>query len=487
MSAVNKALLCMVAFGCGAPVPAHSVTTAALSSPVGGVANVCDYGAISDDGIDDRPAFKAAIDSGAAEVYVPNGNYLLGGEPGHFWAIHLATPGVRLRGESRTGVVLQEAPGAIDSVMLIEINADNVTVENMTLEGDASHQTASSKQQRHGIRFKQAAHGAVRGVTSRNFTGDGFYVYLGADDVTMEDVTASGNQRNGVTLGGNTTGGTFVNSQFVGNGAEQFDSEGGTTINNVTIYGCTLDGLGASQDFVLTMTGSTSTAMSSGWTVTNNIVNGPVLALFIRNVVYAYNTGTNPTAWPSVDIYHVVDNITIAHNDLRMTGPPSFSAGAIIWSVGTDTAQCPGKVTIENNTLSTTAPAYGVTAICNRDITIANNLITGAGGTGSAVYVRSTRVTDPVVSAVITHNKISGFTGGYGVRFGGNGDARINRAEITGNSFTGGLAAMYLDTGDHAARDIIEAFNTLSPGLAKVASPPPVAASILNGTRWTMP
>ncbi len=456
---------------------------------MGSIANVRDFGAIPDDDIDDRPAFKAAIDSGAIEVYVPNGTYLLGQEPGRFWSLHLATPALRLRGESRGGVVLQETAGIGDSVQLIEINAPDVTVESMTLEGDRDHQTVSLHQQRHGLRCKGAARCTVKDVTSQHFTGDGFYVYLESNDVSFSNVTATGNQRNGITLGGSTTGGTFVNSLFVGNEAEQFDSEGGGPPGKVVIYGCTLDGLGASRDFVLTMTGSTSTSMSSGWNVTHNIVNGPVLGLFVKDLVYAYNTGVNPTPWPSIDLYHVVDDVTIAHNDLRMTAAPSFSAGAMVWSVGTDVAQCPGKVTIEDNTLTLTAPGFGITAICNRDLTIANNVITGAGGTGSGVYVRSTRPTDPVVSAVITHNTISGFTGGYGVQFGGNGPgAWILHAEITGNSFTGGRAGMYLDAGDHAARDVIEAFNTVAPGLPKISDPPIGAASVaIFGTRWTMP
>jgi hypothetical protein len=339
----------------------------------------------------------------------------------------------------------------------------------------------------------------LRHVTSQNFTGDGFYIYDGSDDATVYDVLSTRNDRNGLTLGGSTNITTVTKSQFLGNKAEQFDSEGGAQggpINHVTLVSNVFDAQGASDDFVLTMTGSSASVRSSFWTVTDNTVNGSALAVWITDVVYTRNQGVNPSSKPAIYVYRFSDRIRIANNVLADTGPAAFDAGAIVYIVGTDPGQAPGGVVVEDNVLSTVQSAIGVSAICARDVEIINNTITGAGiqrASEAGLFVRATRVDEPVQSIILQRNTISNF-GNYGVLLGGNGAAQIKKVDITGNTFSDTSAvatmrtALNLNDGLNEALDVTVGSNTLSGGTTTLLINPPVGTpGAIGGTRWLTP
>lgn len=459
--------------------------------------NVRDFGAVGDGIADDRAAFQAAIDAaaGAEPVHIPNGTYQIGHAAGSFWCLRLAADRTTLRGESQDGVILREAPLVPDSVQLVEVNAADVTIERLTLDGNRPMQSVSPKQQRHGIRCKLAPRCTVRDVVSHDFTGDGLYFYDGSDDALVTGVVCGGNQRNGLTLGGRTRGGVFRNSEFLGNGAQQFDSEGGSPIDGVTITGCRFDALGVSDDYVLTMTGHTATTRSRGWTVTHNIVSGPALAVYMDDLVYAYNTGVNPTTKPSLVIYRACDRILAHANKLNATGRGAFDAAAAVWIVGTGLGQSPGGVILSRNEIRT-ASGNGISAVCCRDLAVRGNTIIG-GGTPAAwstgLWVRTTRDDEPVRAVEVRGNRIENF-GDCGVMVGGNGAARILLLDISDNVFADAsdvasmTAALCLDSGDdHPVIDARQCDNAISGGTRMLVRRPPSGVAQPwggDGNRW---
>jgi hypothetical protein len=471
--------------------PAHALAASAV--------NVRDFGATGNGVTDDRVAVQAALDAGAGhEVYFPAGTYLMSHQPGAFWCIKVAA-GTQLLGADRAGTKLIMAPGQPASVPLIRVeDAPDVTISTMTLDGAKATQTVDP--QRHGVFTKHSPRLSLRHVTAQNFSGDGFYIYDGSDDATAQDVRSTGNDRNGLTLGGGTDTTTVVKSQFVGNKAEQFDSEGGPQggpINHVTLIGNVFDAQGASDDYVLTMTGSSASVRSASWTVTDNTVNGAALALWITDVVYARNHGVNPSTKPALYVYRTSDRIRISNNTLADTGPASFDAGGIIYIVSTNVGQSPDNVVVEDNTLSTTQPANGVTALGVRDVQIVHNTITGAGAARTSeagVFVRTTHVDEPVEHVIVQRNTIANF-GNYGVLLGGNGAAQIKRVEITGNAFRDTsvvptmVTALNLNEGSfNQALDVTVGSNTLSGGTTTLLVHPPAGvAGAIDGTRWKIP
>src|ERR1043165_514117 len=292
-------LFTAVAIGAGllwnACAPTPQVRSVSRVDSALSLVNVRDLGAVGDGKTDDRAALQAALDApGPHVVYLPNGTYLVSQAPRSYWSL-VARPRTQIVGESRD-TVIKLAPDAGVSVQLLEVlEAPDVTVTNLTLDGAKDDQSVLDTdhrpdQHRANLFAKQSPRLTLLSVTSRNATGDGVEIYDGSDDSVVVDLLATGNLRNGLTLGGGTTGGTFVSSQFVGNGAQQFDSEG-APVHNVTIRGCLFDGRRVSDDFVLTMTGMGADQMSHGWTVTDNVVNGGGLLVWISDVVSARSSG----------------------------------------------------------------------------------------------------------------------------------------------------------------------------------------------------
>jgi hypothetical protein len=152
-------------------------------------------------------------------------------------------------------------------------------------------------------------------------------------------------------------------------------------------------------------------------------------------------------------------------------------------------------VVVEDNVLSTVQSAIGVTAVCARDVAILHNTITGAGiqrASEAGVFVRTTRVDEPVQSVLLQRNTISNF-GSYGVFLGGNGAAQINKVDITGNTFSDTSAvatmrtALNLNDGLNEALDVTVGSNTLSGGTTTLLiNPPAGTAGAINGTRWVV-
>lgn len=463
--------------------------------------NVRDFGATGNGVTDDRVAIQAALDAGAGhEVYFPAGTYVVSQLPGDFSCVRVS-PGTQILGESRTGTKLIMAAGVAASVQLIRVeNAPDVTISTITLDGAKSRQSVDP--QRHGVFTKNSPRLSLRHVTAQNFTGDGFYIYAGSDDAMVYDVLATSNDRNGLTLGGTTDITTVVKSQFLGNKAEQFDAEaginGGST-NHVTLVGNVFDAQGANdnKDYVLTMTGATSTTRSSYWTVTDNTVNGAALILWITDVVYARNHGVNPSTLPAVVVYRNSDRIRIANNTLSDTGTTTFDTGGIVHILGAET-QPVGSVIVEDNTLSTVPSAWGVVAISAREVKILNNTVIGAGHlvlNEAGVFVRAVRDAEPVENVVVRGNAIRNF-GNYGVILGGNVTPKIRKVDITGNTFadTSAVAtmriALNLNDGDNEALDVTVSANALSGGTTTLLDPahlPGGTAGPINGTQWVIP
>ncbi len=449
--------------------------------------NIKSYGAVGDGVSDDRAAIQSAINAAtpADPVWVPTGIYRVGQAAGEF-ACLLAKPGIQILGESRTGSIIRAADGLGPSCSVLRIeDAPDVVLRDLTIDGNRAGQDVN--QWRHGAFVKRSPRLSVCAVTFVGAGGDGIEIYDGSDDAIVTDVLCTANTRNGLTLGGGTTGGVFYRSQFTLNGAEQFDCEGGP-VHHVTIRGCLFDAEGASEDHVLTMTGSGAGdgARSRGWVVVDNVVNGSALILWIDDVIYARNTGINPTVLPSVYVYRRCENIRIAGNVLHTTAPAAFDAGALVHVLAASSpGQASAGVRIEGNALTTTASATGISAIGARDILIADNKVRGGGG-GIGMFVRAILPSVPTESVIIERNSIIGFSD-HGLYLGGNGVppevARILNTEIVGNTFD---RPLMLGDDNNTAMTVTVADNGYDgPGHLVTRAPGGAPESWATGTRWT--
>jgi hypothetical protein len=109
------------------------------------------------------------------------------------------------------------------------------------------------------------------------------------------------------------------------------------------------------------------------------------------------------------------------------------------------------------------------------------------------MFIRTTRVEEPMESVIVQRNTISNFAN-YGLGLGGNGAAVIRKVDITGNTFSDTspvptmLTALFLNDGLNEALDVTVGSNTLSGGTTTLITHPPGGTpTAISGTRWVMP
>ncbi|WP_257307382.1 right-handed parallel beta-helix repeat-containing protein [Geothrix campi] len=213
------------------PKPTSSQTVNVKDAP---------YNAKGDGITNDTAALQKAVDAMAGTggtVSVPAGTYLVD-----------ALTSLQLRSGMTlsldTGAILKAIPNGSSNYIILRISGvSNVNVVGGTLLGDRTTHTGTSGEQGMGLRITGSAqHIAVVGVTSKECWGDGFAI-SGASDVTLCNVLADHNRRQGLSI---TSGNGLVvkNSSFTNNRGTipedglDIEPNSGETVNNVLITAC---------------------------------------------------------------------------------------------------------------------------------------------------------------------------------------------------------------------------------------------------------
>lgn len=382
-------------------------------------------------GTDSRVEIQALLDATPAggTLTLPDGEYPVSRAGSMYYALHVPA-GVTVRGSGAT--VIKQASGTAASVRVFQMDGAGATLERLTIDGNYAAQTVD--EHRAGV-FITAADVTVRDLISRNFTGDGVYVYTGADRAFIDRVTATGNQRNGITIAGGT-GVTVVGGLYTGNLAQQVDSEPGTpnTVDDVTIANVTIDA-GASTDYALTISGSSAAYKSTGWRVTGCVITGGINVVWADDVFVASNTITLPYA-KALRVYRTSSRITIARNTIYQTNA-ALRYPSAIFVVGTGTDSAPADVLITGNSIFCNAPSsLGIRLEGILSASVVDNVLVGADSafaSASGVYVRTTNISQPIALVTILGNSIIGF-GQRGVDIRGNLTATITKLRIIGNA-----------------------------------------------------
>ena len=443
-------LLAGVVFGCGSS-GGEAVAVASLSGSV----SVTDFGAVCDGTANDQVAIQNALNSGAAEVVIPLGTCVL----------EMATipAGVTLRGTNRDGSVLLQVAGARVAIRLLYPGA-NSTVQDLTLDGNTAHQSVN--EHRSGTFVANAAGVVVRRVTSRHFTGDGFYTYNHSDNFVYDDVLAENNDRNGITLGGGTTGGEIKSSTFRNNKFQQIDEEGAASFGENIHDNVIGPGFG---DFAAAISGESATARSADQQWHDNTILGGINVVWADRIQIQHNVITNSTPQPGIRLWRTTVDVTIYDNTITMTALSGQTAG--IFAAGTGVGSSSTNAVIKHNTITVVSDptAWGVRADGAVSVTVDDNTMKGAGVSSagySGVEVRATSGTEDFQLADIRNNWIANW-GNFCVLASGNGTARLDVLDVSYNTCSdtaGSMPIAYvLDSdGTHAAKDIRVAGTTLA-------------------------
>jgi Pectate lyase superfamily protein len=152
---------------------------------------VTEYGATANDATDDREALQKAINE-CEVVHVPAGRYFVSAPKNAFFNLNLPA-GRSLVGAGRAATTLLQAEGAGPSVRLLLASGANVTISDLTLDGQKAIQSVD--EHRAGVFATEAPGLVLRNLKSQNSSGDGFFIFKGSNDATVENVIAVDNER----------------------------------------------------------------------------------------------------------------------------------------------------------------------------------------------------------------------------------------------------------------------------------------------------
>ncbi|SJM92922.1 right-handed parallel beta-helix repeat-containing protein [Crenothrix polyspora] len=342
----------------------------------------------------DTPLISKLIAVGAGErVQLPAGTCSIRGS--------LYIPAyTTLTGVSGGLTTLVQADGAGGSERLLYTAGDNVTIEHLVLDGNRANQTPD--EHRAGV-FVQHANTTIRHVRSRNFTGDGFYLYKDAINTTITYVRAHDNGRDGIALTG-AIGANVSHSQFYDNDADQIDVEPGKgqKVGNLKfdyiIAGAAGQKLtGAAIVFAGRPLGEKG-LLANNLVLSNSLVYGSIRVVYTVNAIVRNNVIANTSDMPALQVYRfnsgaLVTNNTISQLENKVAWPTAVEV------VGTSSVDASTKTIIKNNRIKVAgANGLGVYAAGISDVAITGNSIQGAGKPSierSGVLLRATLANYP--------------------------------------------------------------------------------------------
>ncbi len=409
-----------------------------------------DFGAHGDGIADDRAAIQAAINSASAGDEVVLGLYAhsiyLVGNADASSCINI-TAGVMLSGRPGSEARLLAAPGIPGGVRIVDINAPDVTVSNLTLDGNKANQPAPTEHM-HGL-MTRGARTRLIGVTATSCCGDGLYAYNGAFDLSVSECEVTLCDRHGFTLSGTWSRGTIVGNRFSNNRVNQIHTEAGL-INDIVMHG-NRAWKDSATDYMVTVGGIGPAQRSRRWEIFDNQFAGGILVAWAEDVEIYRNKSNNTSVRPCVAVQRTCRNIRIAQNDFVMTQTTDPATGVI---AVTGTAEGgPERVIVEDNHLTALGHPHSFGVRCEGAVSVQvmNNCIDGPGMSvastpdshgsmgGAGVYARATSPDRKFASMLILNNRIRDF-GSFGVSIMGNGTAEMTRLDVIGNVFDDGIA-----------------------------------------------
>ena len=325
--------------------------------------NVKSYGAtgngVTDDSNAIRSAIAAAVAAGGGTVYFPDGTYVIsqnGSSPSGGYCL-LLSASVSLLGQSTTGTVLFLAANQHVAVRPIEITGTNLSISNLSINGNGGNQTEfpDAGLHRAGIFTQGASWITIQNVISENNSGDGINLFgetaFPTSNIYILNCQFINNQRTGMAPGGNNVQNvTIIGCTFTGNEQSQFEAEMDAVppgLVNFLMDSCELTDT-TDETLQISGGGIESTTIASG-------SNGQTLPFA---TIFAASTADFPTEG-IIQVTTSTGIQTVSYTSITGGATPSFNGCA----GGTGTMSTGNTITIE--------------CLC-ANITIRNTVINGS-------------------------------------------------------------------------------------------------------------
>ncbi|HEU4403908.1 MAG TPA: right-handed parallel beta-helix repeat-containing protein [Polyangiaceae bacterium] len=489
--ALGSMLACAAA---GAPAdetrPEAGAAARALSTPASGCFAPEAYGAVPDDGLDDRPAAQLAIDAAAAagggRVCFGAGRFTLtrapAGSYNRFAALSTHSPHIEIQGAG-PGTVLEVVGDQAKAdlwVIALDPGARDITIRDLTIDTSA---TSNTSEQFHaieigsglgtgpvedvridhvGFRHPEPADGSRKGDCLRLV---GATPASAVRRVTVIGGTFTSCARSGIAIQRNVFDLIVQGNQFTHASDQDIDSEPsggpGDLNGSIAIVGNVFrdDPAVAQGDWSVTV-GGIGGPMARV-VVANNVFEGRGLASYRASDVTVTGNAFDATmesGYGVIEVGNVADRVSVAGNAVRRRG----AAGPLLRAVHHSGAFAT-NLAVTGNVFVNDTPGGGIVMESVQDVSVSDNDFRWnvAAPAAPGIYLRST--IRPADGVMIAGNRLAGDLLAA-VFFGAT--QPFQQVSLVGNMHRGAGLALRCDTspGGGYAQPIVYAANNWAGG-----------------------
>jgi hypothetical protein len=471
--------------------PFVAMAAVAAGTGPGGCFDPAHFGAIPNDGIDDRPAIQMAIDAAAASgrgrVCLGAGRWTLTRAPtgsyDRFAALSIHSPQIELQGAG-PGTVLEVVgnQGMGDLwVIALDPGASDISIRDLTID---TSETFNNSEQFHAIEIGSGiGTGPVEdvridhvvfnhpGSTDGTRKGDCLRMVGNTPESAVRRVTVIGSSftacaRSGIAIQRNVFDLIVQGNQFTQSSDQDIDSEPSGGVND----------LNGSISIVGNVFHDNPAASQGDWSVTIGGIGGPMARVVVANNIFDgrgidfYRASdvtlsgnsfdaTMKTGYGVVEIENVAERVSISGNTIRRRGSQGDSIRVIHHS-----GAFASNLVINGNVLVNDTPGSGIVMESVQDVTVSGNdfrwNVPATAALG--VYLRST--IRPADGVMISANRFAGNLLAA-VFFGAT--QPFNQVSLIGNMQRGSGLALKCgtSTGGGFAQPIVHASNNWTGGI----------------------
>jgi hypothetical protein len=469
-------LVVMAIAACGAG-PSSSSTASSLTGGSGGCLSPLSFGAVVNDGLDDRAAVQAALDASCTlrrSVCLPAGDLHIARRFGtgadNAWSLGLTCDGITVEGEgdvSRLVMIGSAKVGAMTGPgdwWLFKLSGSNHTLRNFAIDG--ATRSMPTSEQTHLIKLL----GPARGMTLEGLrlnlpdmgsgTG-GDCIQAGGEErapvvgVVIDRVRADACDRSFVGLQRFVSDVTIDKSRslIVGDQALDMEPTGVGNITHVRVRNSSFYRNGMGDGIAISLAGSVGGAPPGGpFLIESTIVDGSIhiydsAGVTLRDL-QVVSSGTQPV----LNVRKRSDDLLVDHVHLEHVGTQT----AHVVSLGAQTGQYPHNVTIRDSRIVQRTDGSLVYAEPIVGLLVESNQLVCGGPTSglwSAIQARSVgaaiddiRVVGNVASGNCRQLLRASATAGFG----------IGATAVSGNSIRGGVTGVWFENGTPTIRPVVD-------------------------------
>ncbi len=313
---------------------------------------------------------------------------------------------------------IKQQGGMATSVRLFYDTGTDSQYFDLVCDGNKAAQSVN--EQRHGIFAEGSIRMHIERCLFENFTGDGVYLYLNCEGVSVVNSVMINNDRNGLTFGANAKNTLMLGGHYYGNAAQQIDMEpgGGVPPSKTRMLGLYAKA-GTTGDRTITISGSSAVLRGAMASVVGCTVDGSIHAVWHDDIAITGCHSENNTEYQNYSIYRHCERVAIVGNVGQQIN--AFTDNALVGMTAAGSGDQPVAIVVAGNALKSNGATTGVNCKGHESALVAANMLQGPGGASSGVGVLSRATAAENIRTTLISSNYMGNWGNSGAMVSGTG------------------------------------------------------------------